>query len=53
MRCKNEVLTIQLLQIPYDLYNDRAVGFFLLCAVLSSWHLFILKEVLIFQLQIK
>lgn len=52
MRCKNEVLTIQLLQIPYDLY-DRAVRFFLLCAVLSSWHLFILKEVLIFQLQIK
>lgn len=53
MRCKNEVLTTQLLQIPYDPYRERAVGVFLLCAALSSWHLFILEEVLVFQSQIK
>lgn len=36
MKCKNEVLTIQLLQMPHDLCRDRAGGVFLLCAVLSS-----------------
>lgn len=29
MRCKNEILIMQLLQISYDLYNHWGLGFFL------------------------
>lgn len=47
MKCKNEVLAIQLLQIPHDLHRDRAA--FFPCSVLSSWLLFILEEMLVFQ----
>lgn len=53
MRCKNEILIMQLLQISYDLYNHWGLGFFWVNAVLSSWHLLLLEEELIFQWQIK
>lgn len=52
MRCKNEILIMQLLQIPYDLYNHWGLGFFWVNAVLSSWYLLLLEEELIFQWQI-
>lgn len=54
MRCKNEILIMQLLQIPYGLYNHWGLGvFFGYCVVLSSWHLLLLQEGLTFQWQIK
>lgn len=49
MRCKNEILIMQPLQIPYDLYNHCGLGFFGVDAALSGWHLFLLEEELIFQ----
>lgn len=53
MRCKNEILIMQLLQIPHGLYNHWGLGFFWVCEVLDSWHLFLYERELTFQWQIK